>query len=108
MAVDFSFEDVHVLSCSIPKAKNQAKSNFSATFRLGGPAEWRQVCEGRASRTCMADAAWISRIRAVNMVRKRVPRSAMMPHVPSRHLDGTLIERRRVSIQSTEHRTPSH
>ena len=39
MAVDFSFEDVHVLSCSILKAKNQAKSNISATFRLGGPSE---------------------------------------------------------------------
>src|SRR5713101_7620935 len=48
MAVDFSFEDVHVLSCSILKAKNQAKSNISATFRLGGPPRRSQVCEGRA------------------------------------------------------------
>ena len=42
MAVDFSFEDVHLLSCSIFKAKNQAKSSISAVFRLGEASEMSQ------------------------------------------------------------------
>jgi hypothetical protein len=49
MAIDLSFEDVHVLSCSIFKSRNQAKFNGYAAFGRGVTPKQRQVCEGRAS-----------------------------------------------------------
>lgn len=46
MTIDLSFEDVHVLSCSIFKSRNQAKFNVYAVFRRGVTPKQRQFWEG--------------------------------------------------------------